>query len=414
MGDAALPLARPGAVLRRPLREAATFAGPAFLVSVGYMDPGNWGTDLAAGSEFGYRLLWVLVVSNVTAIFLQYLSAKVGIATGDHLAALIGARLSRAPRIAYWIVAETAMLATEMAEFLGVVVGLRLLLRVSLPVAIVLGAIAVLGLLATAGGSVRRIERAIFLLLGIVGGAYVLEVILSRPDGGPILTGAALPRLPPGALVVAAGILGATVMPHNLFLHSGLIISRRGFDVPRRVLRRATLETAVALNLALFVNAAILIMAAATFAPEGLVIDSLGEAHRTLRPLLGPLASGAFAIALLASGLASSTTGSIAGQLVIDGLLGWRVPVIARRAVTMIPAVIVLALGVSEVAALVWSLVILSVVLPAVVVPLVVISNDREAMGDLANGRFARRAAVVVVSGLMALNAALLTQVFSA
>jgi manganese transport protein len=395
------------------VRQAVAFAGPAFLVSVGYMDPGNWGTDLAAGSRFGYRLLWVLVVANATAIFLQYLSAKVGIATGRHLAAALGERLRARPRVLYWIVAETAMLATEMAEFLGVVVGLRLLLRVSLPVAVALGAAAVLGLLAGASGNVRRVERAIFLLLAVVGAAYVLEVVLSRPAVDPVLSGIAIPRLPPGALVVAAGVLGATVMPHNLFLHSGLILSRRGDGRPRQVLRRATIETAVALNLALFVNAAILIMAAATFAPAGVVVDSLGQAHQTLRPLLGSLASGAFAIALLAAGLASSTTGSMAGQLVIDGLLGWKVPLIARRAVTMIPAVVVLALGIGEVAALVWSQVVLSIVLPAVVLPLVVISNDRHAMGELVNRRPVRRAAVAVVAGLVGLNVALLAQVVS-
>jgi NRAMP (natural resistance-associated macrophage protein)-like metal ion transporter len=263
------------------------------------------------------------------------LSAKLGIATGQDLAAAVGSRLRPPARIGYWLVAEGAMLATEMAELIGVVVALRLLLGIGLVPAIVLGGALVLGLLASP--SMRRIERVIFVLLGVIGAVYAVEVALARPSAGPILAGAAGPSLNGESLPIAVGILGAVVMPHNLFLHSGLIRSRCGGEPPRRVLRRSTIETAVALNLALFVNAAILIMAAATFGRHGIVVDSLGQAHETLRPLLGPLAAGGFAIALLAS----STTGSLAGQLVLDGLLGWRVPAIARRAVTMVPAVII-------------------------------------------------------------------------
>jgi Natural resistance-associated macrophage protein len=220
--DPLRPLAAPAAP-RRPrtagLRAAAAFAGPAFLVSIGYMDPGNWGTDLAAGSRFGYSLLWVLVAANLTAVMLQYLSAKLGIATGQDLAAAVGSRLGTPARIGYWLVAEGAMLATEMAEFIGVVVALRLLLGIGLAPAIGLGAVLVLGLLASR--SLRRIERVIFLLLGIIGGVYALEVAMARPSPGPILAGATAPSLPGGSLPVAVGILGAVVMPHNLFLHSG-------------------------------------------------------------------------------------------------------------------------------------------------------------------------------------------------
>jgi manganese transport protein len=388
------------------LRAAAAFAGPAFLVSIGYMDPGNWGTDLAAGSRFGYKLLWVLVAANLTAVMLQYLSAKLGIATGQDLAAAVGSRLRRPARVGYWLVAEGAMLATEMAEFIGVVVALRLLLGLALVPAIVVGAVLVLALLASP--SMRRIERVIFVLLGVIGAVYALEVALARPAAGPILAGATMPSLDGESLPIAVGILGAVVMPHNLFLHSGLIRSRCGSEPPRRVLRRSTIETAVALNLALLVNAAILIMAAATFGRHGLVVDSLGQAHATLQPLLGPLAAGGFAIALLASGLASSTTGSLAGQLVLDGLLGWRVPAVARRAVTMIPAIVVLALGVNEVAALVWSQVALSLALPAVAIPLVALTSRPEVMGRFANRAPLRRVATAAVAVLVALNLVLL------
>jgi manganese transport protein len=298
--DTLRPLPAPAGRGRRPraagLRAAASFAGPAFLVSIGYMDPGNWGTDLAAGSRFGYSLLWVLVAANLTAVLLQYLSAKLGIATGQDLAAAVGSRLPAPARIGYWLVAEGAMLATEMAEFIGVVVALRLL-GIGLAPAIGLGAVLVLGLLASR--SMRRIERTIFVLLGVIGGVYALEVAMARPSAGPILAGAAVPSLNGSSLPVAVGILGAVVMPHNLFLHSGLIRSRCGGEPPRRVLRRSTIETAVALNLALLINAAILIMAAATFGRHGVVVDSLGQAHETLRPMLGPLAAAGFAVALL-------------------------------------------------------------------------------------------------------------------
>ena len=414
--DPLRPLPAPAPARRRPgraagLRAAAAFAGPAFLVSIGYMDPGNWGTDLAAGSRFGYSLLWVLVAANLTAVLLQYLSAKLGIATGQDLAAAVGSRLGAPARIGYWLVVEGAMLATEMAEFIGVVVALRLLCGIGLAPAIGLGAVLVLGLLASR--SMRRIERVIFVLLGVIGGVYALEVAMARPSAGPILAGAAVPSLNGSSLPVAVGILGAVVMPHNLFLHSGLIRSRCGGEPPRRVLRRSTVETAVALNLALGINAAILIMAAATFGRHGMVVESLGQAHETLRPLLGPLAATGFAVALLASGLASSTTGSLAGQLVLDGLLGWKVPAMARRAVTMVPAVVVLALGVNEVAALVWSQVALSLALPAVAVPLVVLTSRSTVMGQLVNRAPLRRLATAAVVLLVALNLVLLASLLA-
>jgi manganese transport protein len=413
--DVAAPLrqqAPPARALSR-LRTSVAFAGPAFLVAVGYMDPGNWGTDLAGGSRFGYRLLWVLVVADAMALFLQYLSSKLGIATGEHLATLIARRRSTRSRIAYWLVVEGAMLATEMAEFLGVVVALRLLFDISLGVAIALGAAMVLGLIAVGGRQRRRLERLIFGMLAVIGVAYVLELWLAAPSGD-VVGGLVPGGLSGGGLPLAVGIMGATVMPHNLFLHSGLILSRaeRAPD-KRRVLRHSTVETAVALNLALLVNAAILIMAAAAFHPAGKEIESLGQAHRTLTPLLGQAASGAFALALLASGLASSLTGTLAGQMVLDGFLGLRLPLVIRRTITMVPAIIVLALGVGEVVALVWSQVVLSLVLPLAAWSLVSLTGDRQLMGGLVNGRAGRIAGRVIVVALLVLNTALLVSIVS-
>lgn len=391
------------------VRSGLAFAGPAFLVAVGYMDPGNWGTDLAAGSRFGYRLLWVLVAANLIAIVLQYLSAKLGIATGKDLAALVGSRLRRGPRLAYWAVVQVAMLATEMAEFIGVVIALQLLTGIGLLPAVALGAALVLGLLVSR--SMRRIELAIFALLGVIGAAYVLEIFLARPPAGAVM-GGLVPSIDGESLPVAVGILGAVVMPHNLFLHSGLICQRRGSAPPRRVLRRATVETVIALNLALLVNAAILLTAAAAFGGRGLQVDSLGQAHQTLTPILGPLAAAGFAIALLAAGLASSTTGSLAGQYVFDGLLGLKVPLLLRRMVTMIPAVAVMAVGVNEVDALVWSQVVLSLALPAVAIPLVVLTSRRDVMGQFVNGRNLRGVAMVGCAALVILNLVLLATAF--
>lgn len=395
------------------VRAATAFAGPAFLVSVGYIDPGNWGTDLAAGSRYGYDLLWVLVAANLLALLLQHLSARIGVATGRDLAAVIGSRLRPGQRRAYAVLALGAMLVTEIAEFLGVVVALQLLFGLPLGAAVALGAGVVACLLLLGVGRARPLERAVFLLLGVVAACYVVELSLSRP--GPDAAAGLLPTgLDAERGVVALGILGAVVMPHNLFLHSGLVLDRRRPGLSRRgLLRRATVESALALNLALLVNAAILMTAAATFFDEGVVVESLGQAHEALEPLLGPGAALTFAVALLAAGLASCVTGGMASQLVLDGLVltGPRPPLLARRLVALVPATIVLASGVGEIEALLWTQLVLSLALPFVVVPLVLLCRDRELMGDLAirgwllvaGGAVALLLVVVNVAGLIGL-----------
>ena len=380
------------------VRGAMAFAGPAFLVSVGYIDPGNWGTDLAAGSTYGYRLLWVLVVANALALLLQHLSARLGIATGRDLASLIGERLRPGPRRAYAGLAITAMLVTEVAEFLGVVVALELLFGIGLSGSVVLGGAVVVALLTLGVARARPLERAIFVLLGVVAAAYVVELALAKP-GLDVASGLVPGGLDAESTAVALGILGAVVMPHNLFLHSGLILDRvRPGQSARALLRRATKESAVALNLALLVNSAILITAAATFFEQGVVVESLDQAHAALEPLLGPAAAIAFAVALLAAGLASCVTGSMASQLVLDGLVRTRrqLPLLARRLVALVPAALVLASGVSEIKALVFTQVVLALVLPFVVVPLVWLCRDRALMGELViHGRMLVAAATV-------------------
>jgi manganese transport protein len=367
------------------VRSAMAFAGPAFLVCVGYIDPGNWGTDLAAGSRYGYDLLWVLVAANLLALLLQHLSARLGVATGRDLAQLVGERLRPWPRRAYAVLAVSAMLVTEVAEFVGVVVGLQLLLGLPLSAAVVLGGAAVAGLLALGLTRRRPLERAVFLLLAVVAGAYVVELWISRP-GREVAAGLLPSGLGVESGLVALAILGAVVMPHNLFLHSGLVLERRRPGLSRAgLLRRATVESAVALNLALLVNAAILITAAAAFFEPGLVVESLDEAHRALEPLLGPAAAVTFAVALLAAGLASCITGGMASQMVLDGLVlaRRRPPLLVRRLAALVPAALVLGSGVGEIEALLWTQIVLSLALPFVVVPMVWLCRDRELMGDL-------------------------------
>ncbi len=388
-------------------RTAATFAGPAFLVSVGYVDPGNWGTDLAAGSRYGYALLWVLVAANGMALVLQHLSARLGIATGRDLAGLLGERLTPARRRAYAVVALTAMAVTETAEFLGLVVALQLLLGLDLAGSVVLGAAAVVALVALGSHRGRWLEKAIFALLGVIALVYVAELWMARP-GAEVARGLVPGGLDAESLPVALGILGAVVMPHNLFLHSGLVQSRvqPGLSM-RALLRRCTVESTVALNLALLVNAAILVMAAAAFHDEGIEVTSLDAAHETLTPLLGPAAAVLFAVALLASGLASSVTGGMASQMVLDGLVRTRrtPPLVVRRLVALVPATAVLAAGTSEVGALLATQVVLSLTLPFVVVPLVVLCRDRALMGDLVvSGRLLWTGGAIAVL-LVALNA---------
>lgn len=408
-------LTAPSAAPRlRGLRAMAAFAGPAFLVSVGYVDPGNWGTDIAAGSQFGARLLWVLVAANGLALLLQHLSVRVGIATGQDLATVLGGRLAPTQRRAYAVLALAAVLVTETAEFLGLVVALQLLFGLDLLAAVLVGAFVAAALLALGTRGSRPLELAILGLLGVVAAGYVVELWLSRPDGD-VVRGLIPGGLDAESLPVALGVLGAVVMPHNLFLHSGLVLSRRAPGLSRRrLLRRATVETAVALNLAMLVNAAILLMAAAAFAGRGLGVPSLSEAHATLVPLLGPAAGVAFAVALLAAGLAGCATGGMASQLVLDGLVRTRrrPPLLVRRLAALVPAALILASGVSEVEALLLTQVVLSLVLPFVVVPLVVLAADASLMGDLAIRGRLLHAAVAVAAFLVLVDVVALSLLF--
>ncbi|GAA4232220.1 Nramp family divalent metal transporter [Actinomadura meridiana] len=388
------------------------YAGPAALVAVGYIDPGNWGTDITAGAMFGHRLLWVLVVANVVALFLQYLAARLGLVTGADLAELLGRRLSGVPRALVVAVVAVVLVATEVAEFLGVVLALRLLLGIPMALAIALGAVLVIGTLTVAAGN-RAVQRCIIWLLAVVAGVYVFELWLSRP-GGQVASGL-VPTLPPDAAPVAIAMLGATVMPHNLFLHSRVVRwpleQDPGGAAAKSVLRRTVIASAVALNVALLINAAILVVAADTHEQRqggGPVPATLAEAAESLTPALGPLATGAFGLGLLAAGLASTTTSGVTGQFVIEGLTGLRPPLLARRAAALVPAALLLFLGVGEVRALMLSQLVLSLALPVVIYVLIRLTTDRTLMGPHTGRPVTRYAAygvlaLVVVADLVAL-----------
>ena len=407
------------------LRKLLAFSGPGYLVAVGYMDPGNWATGVAAGSTYGYALLWVIVSANLLAMFLQHLAAKLGIASDKDLARACRERYGPQVRTALWLLCETAIIACDLAEVLGAAIALKLLFHVPMLLGVVLTAVEVLIILALQGRGARRLEAIIIATMAVIGLCFVAELYLSAPPALAVAKGLA-PSLrilaDPDMLYLAIGILGATVMPHNLYLHSSMVQTPRYARTPsgrREAVRFATLDLILALTLAIFVNAAILILAASAFHARGFhSVASLEDAYRLLAPSLGVgLASTLFAVALLASGQNSAITGTLAGQIVMEGFTDIRLPAWMRRlvsrALAVVPAVIVLA-AYGEGAAtrlLIFSQVVLSLQLPFAVVPLVRLTSDRKIMGELVNSSTVRGAAYLACALLVALNAWMVIQV---
>ncbi len=396
-------------------RRLFAFAGPAYLVSVGYMDPGNWATDIAAGSKFGYALIWVLLMSNIMAVLLQSLSARLGIVTGMDLAQACRAMFDRRVSWVLWVLAEIAIAACDLAEVLGSAIGLQLLFHIPLLVGVVITAFDALLLLFLQSKGMRLMEAFIVALITTIGVCLGIEIILSRPEWGHLAAGF-VPSLPGGsALYLAIGILGATVMPHNLYLHSALVQSRRIARVPagiRSGIRFNVLDSMVALNGAFFVNAALLVMAAATFYRAGLhEVAEIQDAYRLLEPLLGAaIAPVVFAVALIASGQSSTITGTLAGQIVMEGFVHIRLrPMVRRlltRAVAIIPAVVTI-LFFGERATgdlLVLSQVVLSLQLSFAVIPLIHLVSDRRWMGQYLVGPVTQAAAWLVAGVIVVLN----------
>jgi manganese transport protein len=403
---------------RGRLRGVLALLGPAFVASVAYIDPGNFATNFTAGARFGYTLAWVIVLANLMAMLVQYLSAKVGVATGRDLAELCRAHLPRPVSLGLWAQAELIAMATDLAEFVGAALGLNLLFHVPLRAAGPLTALVAFGILALDQRGYRRFELAVCGLLGIIflGFAYDLAAVQVDPSA---LASGLVPGFPgPGGPLLVAGIIGATVMPHVVYLHSALTKSRVDCadDGERReLLRFQRLDVVVALGAAGLVNLAMLVVAAAMASQAGGVqLDSLTAAHAGLGRLVGGGAALAFAAALLASGLSSSSVGTYAGQVVMQGFIDRRIPLFLRRAITMLPALLVLELGLPTTGSLVISQVVLSFGIPFALVPLVVLTRRRDVMGPLVNRRLTTMAAGLVTLMIIVLNVYLLYATFAA
>jgi manganese transport protein len=391
------------------------FLGPAFVASVAYIDPGNYATNIQAGARFGYTLLWVIVASNLTAMLIQSLSAKLGIATGLNLAEQCRLHFPRPVVLLLWVLMELVAMATDLAEFLGAALGFNLLLGIPLWIAALLTVAATFLILGLEQRGFRPLEAVITSLIAVVAICYLVETVLDRPAWGDVLTHAVVPSFVGSeSVLLATGILGATVMPHAIFLHSALTSNRivaRSQEQMRRLFHFEVTDVLLAMTLAGLVNAAMLIMASATFFRQGLTtIGTIEEAHRTLQPLLGSAASWAFAVSLLASGLSSSSVGTMAGQIIMQGFLHRRVPVWIRRLVTVVPPLIVILLGLEPTRTLVISQVILSFGLPFTVIPLVMFTSRRDIMGVLVNRRLTTVVSSILVGLIVLLNIYLLYQ----
>ncbi len=390
------------------------FLGPAFIASVAYVDPGNFATNISGGAKFGLTLLWVIFASNLMAMLVQSLSAKLGIATGHNLAEQCRSHFPPWVVWIMWGLMELVAMATDLAEFLGAAIGFNLLFGIPLWIAGLMTAVATFVILGLERYGFRPLEAVITAFVGIIAISYVIETIIVHPVWGEVIFHAVVPQFNGAeSLVLATGILGATVMPHAIYLHSALTQSRVVTRDPlklKRLFRFELVDVAIAMGVASLVNAAMLIMSASAFYPNLSSIGTLEEAHRTLTPLLGPAAGVVFALSLLASGLSSSSVGTMAGQVIMQGFLHLEIPVWIRRVVTMIPSLIVIFLGLDPTTTLVYSQVLLSFGLPFAVIPLVIFTRDRALMGVLTNRRITTIAASAVAGVIVILNIFLLVQ----
>jgi manganese transport protein len=412
-------------------RQALYWFGPAFVASIAYIDPGNFATNFAGGTSFGYKLLWVLLWSNAMAILIQYLSAKLGIATGRTLPQNCREHFSRRTAIGLWVAAELSALATDLAEFLGAALGFYLLfggyfLHLGLTrttvmfLAAIVSAVCVFAILALELRGFRSLELGIMIFVLMIGVCYLIEIFLVHPDWRQIAYHTVVPMMDRKSIYIAVGMLGATVMPHVVYLHSGLVQPRlvaeeRSEHTPRiryltrlRHLRLEAMDVFAAMNGAWLVNSAMIIVAAAAFAGTGRTDMSIEEAHRTLGPLLGPASATIFAVALLCSGLSSSTVGTLAGQMILEGFLNVRFSIFLRRLLTLLPAMVVIGLGLDPIRILVLSQVVLSFTLPFALIPLLILCSRRQVMGEFTNGGTLAFLGWLTVAIIIALNVVLL------
>jgi manganese transport protein len=434
-----LPVSSPQPAALLPLlktRRALYWFGPAFVASIAYIDPGNFATNFEGGTRFGYKLLWVLLWSNAMAILIQYLSAKLGIATGRTLPQNCREHFSRPTAIGLWVAAEFSALATDLAEFLGAALGFYLLfggyfLHLGLTrttvmfLAAIVSAVCVFAILALELRGFRSLEIGIIVFVLLIGLCYLIEIFLVHPDWRQIAYHTAIPMMDRQSIYIAVGMLGATVMPHVVYLHSGLVQPRLAAEERHvlspqdryrsrlRHLRLEALDVFAAMNGAWLVNSAMIIVAAAAFSGAGRNGMSIEEAHRTLGPLLGPASATIFAVALLCSGLSSSTVGTLAGQMILEGFLQVRFSIFLRRLLTLLPAMVVIGLGLDPIRILVLSQVVLSFTLPFALIPLLILCSRRGVMREFTNGTTMAFLGWLTVSIIIVLNLLLLGLAFT-
>jgi manganese transport protein len=397
----------------RGLRAILPFLGPAFIACVAYIDPGNFATNIQGGSAFGYNLLWVVVLANLMAMLLQTMSAKLGLATGKNLAEVARDEFPRPAVYGMWVISEVAAMATDLAEFLGASLGLYLLFHIPLVIATLVTGVATYAILMLERKGFRPLEAVITALVGVIALCYLIETMLSRPAWGQVALHSVVPWEGSGESVLfTVGIIGATVMPHVIYLHSSLTQMRivpRSEREARRIFHFTIPDVVIAMGLAGLINMAMLYMAAATFHAHGRTgVADINSAYQTLTPLLGGAASLVFAISLLASGLSSSTVGTMAGQVIMQGFVGFTIPIWVRRVVTMLPAIFIAAAGIDPTRTLVISQIVLSFVLPLPVIMLVLFTRRRDLMGSLVNHPATSALAALCAAVILTLNVLLL------
>ena len=401
---------------RKDLRAYLSFFGPAVVASIAYMDPGNFATNIQAGAKYGYELLWVVLLANLIAILFQALSAKLGIVTGCNLAEMCRDQFPKMVVYMMWVVSEIAAMATDLAEFLGGAIGLSLLFGIPLFYGMVITGFIVYGILMFERYGFRPVELIIGNLVAIIALCYLIQMFIAPIDWRAAALHAVIPQIADGgALLLSVGIIGATVMPHAVYLHSGLTQARiptRDEGGKRRMVRISNTEVIIALAIAGMVNMAMVMMASSAFHAGYSNVAEIETAYHTLTPLLGIAAAGVFLLSLLASGVSSSAVGTMAGQMIMQGFVGFRIPIWVRRLVTMLPAFVVVGLGANATNALVISQVVLSIALPLPMIALVMFTRRRDIMGAFANGRAIN---VVAISGtivVLSLNVLLILQIF--
>ena len=402
---------------RKGVRGVLPFLGPAFIAAVAYVDPGNFATNVAGGSRYGYLLLWVILAANLMAMLIQSMSAKLGIATGMNLPELCRKRFGRRTSYVLWLQAEAVAMATDLAEFVGAAVGLNLLFGIPLFAAGLITGVAAFAILTLQSRGFRHLEAAIGVLVGVIVVGFAFQVVLAHPSGSGIARGFIPGFQGSESLLLAAGILGATVMPHVIYLHSALTQRRIVGASPEarlRIFRFELVDVVIAMTIAGIINISMLVMAAGIFHARGMTgVEDLDQVYNALGTTVGDHANVVFGIALLASGISSSSVGTLAGQIVMQGFIRRSIPLFLRRTITMIPALAILAIGLNPSRTLVLSQVILSFGIPFALIPLLIFCRNKQLMGTLVNRRTTTALALVVVAVIVTLNVFLLEQTFA-